>query len=76
MRKIVVQHFTKTGVNVFTETWKLKEPLTGDFKKDSKRLKKMVIRGAHNPNKKYATKNYVVTWGEGLDSNSILLENK
>lgn len=73
MKKITVLHFDKKGDNTFTETWTLKAALTGDYQKDKKALTVMVLRDAHVPHKDYATKSFVVTWG---DSNGFLLENK
>lgn len=76
MKKVVVQHFMKNGENTFTETWKLKRPLSGDYKEDKARLKKLVQKDAHKPHEKFATAYLVVSWGEQSDNTSFLLEVK
>lgn len=72
MKKVTVQHFMKNGNNTFTETWKLREPLIGDFKTDKARLLKLVKKDAHRPHKSLSTAYLVVSWGE----NSFLLRLK
>lgn len=73
MKTVVVQHFMKNGECMFTEKWKLKVPLTGVYKDDKARLKKLVKKDAHKPHKDYGTKYLVVSWE---DSNAFMLEVK
>ncbi len=72
MKQVIIKHFDKTGSNVFTEKWKLKTPLTGNFKRDQRRLKTMVRLKAHS-SKKYPTPTLVVIWGDAGDADSFLL---
>jgi hypothetical protein len=62
-KTVQVQHFDSRGDVIFIEKWKLRIPLTGNYKTDKSRLKKMMITGAHE-NTSHPTKTYVVTWGD------------
>lgn len=76
MKTVKVIHFTKNGDNIFTEIWKLKKELSGNFKKDKTRLKILVNKSAHKPHNTFATRFYCVIWENDNSSYSFLMENK